>query len=268
LAQVLAAGRAVAADTAATVLDVLWALWSTAALGEGWRRSALAGGPGGARADRDLDAVLALFRAAEQFVDRLPQAPAEAFLEHLRSQDLPADSLAAHGDTAESVALLTAAGAAGGEWEVVVVAGVQEGTWPDLRLRDSMLGAQQLVDLLSGRGVPGAAGDGSSVAAEARAAVLDDELRAFAVATSRARRQLVVTAVRDTDHQPSGLVDLIDPGPQDEGPDHRLTTVPPGLDLRAVVAQCRAELEGAGLAEGAVPGPDHPAARLLARLVA
>lgn len=257
----LAAGAAASRQPGATVLDVLWAVWETADLAEPWRRTALVGGPAGARADRDLDAVLALFKAAEQFVDRLPQAPVTAFLDHLQSQDLPADTLAAQGDTTRSVSLLTAAGAAGGEWDLVVVAGVQEGTWPDLRLRDSMLGAQQLVDLLAGRAVPGAQDAGA-----ARTAVLDDELRAFAVAVSRATRRLVVTAVDDADHQPSAFLDLVDPGgaPDDEEDRDRHVSVPGALDLRGAVARCRALLEEAAGA-GAV-GPDHPAAALLARL--
>ncbi|WP_225753149.1 ATP-dependent DNA helicase [Actinotalea sp. Marseille-Q4924] len=257
---VLASGAAAAQEPGATVLDVLWAVWETSGLAEPWRRTALAGGPGGARADRDLDAVLALFKAAEQFVDRLTQAPVTAFLEHLESQDLPADTLAAQGDTTQAVSLLTAAGAAGGEWDLVVVAGVQEGTWPDLRLRDSMLGAQKLVDVLAGRAVPGL-----QDAAAARTAVLDDELRAFAVAVSRATRRLVVTAVDDADHQPSAFVDLVDLAPEDDEDERdRHVTVPGSLDLRGAVARCRALLEAAA-ATGA-PGPDDPAAALLARL--
>lgn len=262
LARVLAAGHAAAVASGSTVLDVLWAVWSAAGLADPWRRQALAGGPAAARADRDLDAVLALFTAAEQFVDRMPEAPPLAFLEHLAAQDLPGDTLAARAD-GDAVELLTAAGAAGREWELVIVAGVQEGVWPDLRLRDSLLGAQALVDVLSGRA--GGDRDPARVAAEARAAVLDDELRSFAVAVSRARRRLVVTAVQDTDHQPSGVLDLLDPGPAEGEPDHRPTTVPTALDLRAVVARCRAELERAATA-GDVTA--HPAARQLARLAA
>jgi superfamily I DNA/RNA helicase len=253
-----AARAAQAAD--ATVLDVLWAVWDTSGLAEPWRRVALAGGPAGARSDRDLDAVLALFKAAEQFVDRLPRAPVTAFLEHLQSQDLPADSLAAQGDTTQAVALLTAAGAAGGEWDLVVVAGVQEGTWPDLRLRDSMLGAQQLVDLLAGRGAPGTQDAGA-----ARTAVLDDELRAFAVAVSRATTRLLVTAVDDADHQPSAFLDLVDPAPDDDEADRdRHVTVPGSLDLRGTVARVRALLEEVA-GRGEVDGT-HRAAALLARL--
>lgn len=270
LAQVLADGRGALADGGGAP-EVLWAMWSAADVAGSWQRAALAGGPGGARADRDLDAVLALFTAAEQFVDRFPQAPAAAFGLHLRSQDLPADSLAPQADQAGAVELLTAAGAAGGEWDLVVVAGVQEGVWPDLRLRDHLLGAQHLVEVLAGRAAPGDDGPGRYL--QARGAVLDDELRAFAVAVSRARARLVVTAVRDTDNAPSGLVDLVRPGPDDDTePDPRLAVVPPALDLRAVVAQARGRLESdlarppAGV--GAAQAGAHPAARLLARLAA
>ncbi len=34
--------------------------------------------------------------------------------------------------------------AKGLEWDVVAVAGVQEGVWPDLRLRGSVLGSEAL----------------------------------------------------------------------------------------------------------------------------
>ncbi|MBM7819111.1 superfamily I DNA/RNA helicase/RecB family exonuclease [Cellulosimicrobium cellulans] len=214
VARALAAGRTAAAEPGATAQTVLWAVWAATGLAERWRSAALDGGPAGARADRDLDAVLALFRAAETFVDRMPGAPAEAFVEYLASQDLPADSLAASASGADAVAALTPAGAAGREWDVVVVAGVQDGVWPDLRLRDSLLGSQALVELLAGR-----AHDAHGVGSQARAQVLADELRAFVVATSRATRRLVVTAVQDAEEAPSVFCDLVVPPAAPEGPD-------------------------------------------------
>ncbi|GAB4084192.1 ATP-dependent DNA helicase [Myceligenerans cantabricum] len=238
VASVLAAGRTAAAEPGATAQTVLWAVWDATGLAERWRKYALGGGPGALRADRDLDAVLALFRAAETFVDRMPGAPVAAFVDYLESQDLPADSLAASASGGGAVEALTPAGAAGREWDVVVVAGVQDGVWPDLRLRDSLLGSQALVELHAGR-----ADDARVHGAEARRQVLADELRAFAVATSRARRRLLVTAVEDAEDAPSAFCDLISPRDDDGGgPDPRRAVVGPPLDLRGVVAAARAEL--------------------------
>nr|WP_298456568.1 ATP-dependent DNA helicase [uncultured Cellulomonas sp.] len=267
LAGLLAAGRLAGLEPAATAQTVLWSLWSAAGLAEPWRRAALAGGPAAARADRDLDAVMALFRAAETFADRMPQSPPLAFVDYLESQDLPADSLAAQGAVGRTVPVLTPAGAAGREWDVVVVAGVQDGTWPDLRLRDSLLGAQGLVELLAGR-----AQDGHVAGAQARTAVLADELRSFALATSRARVALLVTAVSDADQQPSPFIDLVQPpdlgggtaGEAAQARDPRLAGAPTPLDLRGLVGLLRSRLEaGLGEPRGAV---DAEAASLLARL--
>ncbi len=98
--------------------------------------------------------------------------------------------------------MVTPAGAAGREWRYVVVAGVQEGVWPDLRLRGSLLGSEELVDVVTGR-------DGTFRAAQA--AVRYDETRMFLVAVSRASERLLVTAVRSDDEQPSAYLDVVDP---------------------------------------------------------
>ena len=262
VAAVLAAGREAVARPGATAETVLWQLWQAAGLADSWRRTALGGGPAGVRADRDLDAVTALFEAAARYVDRMPLAGPAGFLAYLEGQDLPSDTLAERAPDDDAVALVTAQGAAGREWDVVAVAGVQEGTWPDLRLRSSLLGAQLLADLVDGRAE-------AQVAAQRRA-VLDDELRGFHVAVSRARRHLLVTAVRSEDELPSPFLDLVDPRP--DGDDLReLTEVPRAMTLPALVAELRGTLTdptaGAGrrasaagqlarLARAGVPGAD------------
>ncbi len=275
VARVLAAGREAAGESGATAQTVLWAVWAATGLAERWSAAALTGGPAGLRADRDLDAVLALFRAAETFVDRMPGAPVAAFVDYLASQDLPADSLAASAQGAGAVEALTPPGAAGREWDVVVVAGVQDGVWPDLRLRDSLLGSQALVELIAGRSE-----DGRVVGSEARRQVLTDELRAFAVAVSRARRRLLVTAVEDTEDAPSVFCDLVSPRDDGgDGPDPRRVPVGPPLDLRGVVAAARSELvrtaagamsggSRATVAEPVAKPAREPAAALLADLSA
>ena len=192
----LAVAREAAATPGATAEEVLWAVWRASGLATRWYANATAGdrgvtGPGtrAEAADRDLDAVVMLFDAAARFADRLPGAGVDVFLDYLQSQQLPADTLAPTGQRDDVVRLLTAHAAKGLEWDVVAIPGVQEGVWPDLRLRGSLLGAEQLVDLHAGRDV-GPVGQ--------RSALLDEERRLFYVALTRARRRLLVTAV-DTD---------------------------------------------------------------------
>ena len=231
VAAVLAAGRAAAAAAAATAENVLWEIWNAAGLATRLSTLALAGEPGSAAADRDLDAVVALFDVAARFADRLPKAGPGVFLDHLLGQQIPGDTLAPQAPSADGVRLMTAHAAKGLEWQVVVVAGVQEGGWPDLRGRGSLLGSQQLVDVL-------AAGDDEPTGhLQTVAARLAEERRLFYVAVTRARRELVATAVRGDDQQPSRFLDELVPTESDERP---LSRVPRGLDLAAVVAELRA----------------------------
>jgi superfamily I DNA/RNA helicase/RecB family exonuclease len=191
IAGLLATARDMASRPTATAEDVLWVVWRQSGLAERWSAISARGGRRGATADRDLDAVMVAFDAAARFTDRLPGARIETFLDHLLDQELPADTLAATADRGDAVRILTAHAAKGLEWDVVAVAGVQEGVWPDLRLRGSVLGSEQLVDVVAGRAAtPGHPGTAAQVTAQ-----LDEERRLFYVATSRARRVLLVTAV-------------------------------------------------------------------------
>ncbi|MGK5445000.1 ATP-dependent helicase [Micromonospora sp. URMC 105] len=218
VAELLATARAAAANPGATAEDVLWAVWRASGLAERWagainRGRAATGEHETAQrwraeaADRDLDAVMVLFDAAARFTDRLPGARTEVFLDHVLGQDLPADTLAASADRGEAVRLLTAHAAKGLEWDLVAVAGVQEGIWPDLRLRGSLLGSERLVDVLAGR----ADGTGTRASLVGQtSALLDEERRLFHVAVTRARHRLLVTAVAsaavggdDHEEQPS-----------------------------------------------------------------
>ena len=239
-----------------TAESVLWAMWDATGLGESWRRVALGGGSSGARADRHLDAVVALFDAAAKYVDRLPHMGPRGFLEHIRGQDVAGDTLVARSPTDDTVSLLTPAGAAGREWRFVVVAGVQEGVWPDLRLRGSLLGSERLVDVVTGRG--------QSLRA-AQAAVRYDETRLFMVAVSRASERLLVTAVRSDDEQPSVYLDIVDPpGETDHADELRaFSDVPRPMSLAGLVGELRREV-----VVGATVSDRHTAAGQLARLAA
>jgi len=229
-----------AADRRGTPHDVLWAVWEASGLAAEWQAASAAGGIRGAVADADLDAVVALFDAAARFAERLPHGSTWLFLDSLAGQEIAGDTLAARAPRGESVTVLTAHKSKGLEWDLVAVAGVQEGTWPDLRQRGSLLGMDELVDVVAGRDT-GSAADAAAVAATAR--LLAEERRLFYVAVTRARTSLLVTAVgaEDAEERPSRF--LAELAGEDieiervEGGKHRWLSLPAlTADLRRATA--------------------------------
>jgi superfamily I DNA/RNA helicase/RecB family exonuclease len=185
--------------------DVLWAIWDASGLAPAWQAASAAGGARGAAADRDLDAVVALFDAASRFAARLPPGSPSLFLDSMGGQEIPGDTLADRAPEGEAVRILTAHRSKGLEWDLVVVAGVQEGTWPDLRMRSSLLGMDELVDAVDAQAGSGPPGPSDAAAAALVSKLLDEERRLFYVAATRARHALVVTAAggEDSEDRPS-----------------------------------------------------------------
>jgi superfamily I DNA/RNA helicase/RecB family exonuclease len=189
-------------EAGGTVEEVLWVLWSGTSWPERLRRSVDRGGAGARLAHRDLDAVGALFETAARAEDQRGHTSVHSFLATLVAQEIPADTLADRGVRGEAVRLLTAHRSKGLEWRLVVVAHVQEGAWPDLRRRATLLRADRI----------GAARWAEPVLQPDTSTreLLAEERRLFYVACTRARERLVVTAVRSPDdegEQPSRFVD-------------------------------------------------------------
>jgi superfamily I DNA/RNA helicase/RecB family exonuclease len=245
--------------------DVLWAIWDASGLAGQWQRASATGGPDpstGAAADRDLDAVLALFDQAAHFTDTMPPGAPGLFADSLAGQEIVGDTLAERAVREDCVRILTAHRSKGLEWDVVVVAGVQEDTWPDLRLRGSLLGAGELAE--TARPDPGPAQGADVDAAMLAAKLLAEERRLFYVAVTRARRRLVVTAAggEDTDQRPSRFLTELagDDVPIERVADsqHRWLSIPALVaDLRRAAADTRA-----------APAVRQAAAAQLARLAA
>ncbi len=220
-----------------TPATVLWSLWENARMGEAWRSTALKdNGLRSSRAHRDLDAVMALFQAAERFAEQNPKGSVIRFIESLEDHDVPTDSLAQRGSSSGRVKVLTPAAAAGTEYNTVIIAGLQEGVWPSTGLRGQLLRSQDLAAVLE----HGPETLHSTTVADKLKAVRADELRQLASAVSRAREQLYVTAVMDEDITPSTFLDTM------RGPHASKLTpiqVPRPATLASLVAMLRRTAE-------------------------
>ncbi|MFK4068562.1 ATP-dependent helicase [Streptomyces sp. NPDC029674] len=208
-----------------TAEEALWELWDGTPWPRRLERTARRGGAAGRNADRDLDAVCALFAAAARAEERTGGRGALNFLEETEAQDIAADTLTRRAARPDAVRLMTAHRSKGLEWRLVVVAGVQEGLWPDLRRRGSLLEADRIGrDGLAEPLSPGA--------------LLSEERRLFYVAATRARERLVVTAVKapaDDGDQPSRFLTELGVEPKD------ITGRPRRpLSVAALVAELRA----------------------------
>ncbi|MEU1896637.1 ATP-dependent helicase [Streptomyces pristinaespiralis] len=232
-----------------TAEEALWLLWDGTPWPQRLERAAFRGGAAGRNADRDLDAVCALFETAARAEERTGGRGALNFIEEIEAQDIAADTLSRREVRPEAVRLMTAHRSKGLEWSLVVVAGVQEGLWPDLRRRGSLLEADRIGrDGLAEPLTPGA--------------LLAEERRLFYVAATRARDRLVVTAVKapaDDGDQPSRFLAELGVEPRD-------VTGRPRRPL--AVAPLVAELRATTVDPDASPRLREAAARRLARLAA
>ncbi|MGP3972891.1 ATP-dependent helicase [Streptomyces sp. 8N114] len=232
-----------------TAEEALWELWNGTSWPVRLERAARRGGPSGRNADRDLDAVCTLFAVAARAEERGGGRGALNFLDELEAQDIAADTLVQRAVRPAAVRLMTAHRAKGREWRLVVVAGVQEGLWPDLRRRGSLLEA----DRIGRDGIAEPLSPG---------ALLAEERRLFYVAATRAKERLVVTAVRaqaEDGDQPSRFLTELGVEPQPVGSRPRRP-----LSVPALVAELRATT----VDPAASPALRDAAARRLARLAA
>lgn len=265
----------------ASATDGLWMVWDGAGLGQELRGQALKPGFAGMYAAEELDAMLALFRKADLWSqERMDQGLADGtaadFAGEILKQSVVTDSLVPRGLADPGVSVVTPAQAAGREWEAVVVADLQEGSWPSPARAG--LGAlsrlEGIVEDATARGWPtegpvapylpdrGAlvGADGGTEARDRR----KEEASLLYVAVSRAKQSLRLFSVSNEDHAPSsfllalneeGLLEV--PIPGDGEWEHYLT-------LDSLVAAARREL----VSEDSSESGSRDAARLLALLSA
>ena len=179
--------------------ELLWLVWSKSGRADVWATESRGSGPIAARAHESLDAVLTLFSVAATALENSPTETVDTFLARMLDQSVPNDTLTPRG-TLGSVTVCTPAAALGREFDTVIVAGVNEGVWPNLRVRSALVKSTLL---------PYAVDGVSLETLDQRPGILADEIRLFHVALSRARSTALVTAISSEDESPSGLFRII-----------------------------------------------------------
>jgi superfamily I DNA/RNA helicase/RecB family exonuclease len=165
------------------VTDILWTAWSgDPKHPHGWpqrlQQAALGHSAG---AHHDLDSIMALFDTATRFSERT-NAGIDNFLSQLKYQDLPAEPVSARGLRADAVQVMTVHQSKGREWDRVWVVGLEEGIWPNLVSRGSLLRAEEI-------------GLGQAIPGTNPVALLREERNLFYVASTRARTLLTLTCI-------------------------------------------------------------------------
>ena len=197
--------------TGATIEELLWTAWHGSVLPRELASATEGTGLVAEEAHRKLDTVLALFSSARRFVEREADRTPEDFIHDLLTTDVPEDTLAPS-SSSDAVLVCTPPSVIGAEFDVVAVVAVQEGVWPNLRLRGQLLHAGRFDDLVGSEysAHPGTPSAGSAAnTTDARLAVLHDELRMFVLACSRARQTLIVSATTSADAMASPFLGLV-----------------------------------------------------------
>ncbi len=213
-----AINEALAKERSEGLEGLVWGAWQASGKAQYWRQLALdieADSLLRQRADHDLDVVISLFKRLEVWSERNPSAPGQQFLDELEAQQVASDSVASLGARPQGVSVLTVAACAGRQWEFVAVLGIDDGVWPNLRLRDSLTQTGLLTDIVSQR-IADTVNLASLTAsldpqalAQARAQICSDEMRLLVAAMSRANSQLWLGAVNGGEQGPSSFFNYL-----------------------------------------------------------
>lgn len=264
----------------------LWTLWEAAGVADALAEASLDAPAQASGASDILDSVLALFRKADLWQQERSRydedSSAHHFANYILSQNLQTDPLVSGGLGGKGVAVVTPPQAAGRQWEVVLVAGLQEGVWP-APFRDGFGQVGRLQDILEEAGKNGWRGqepiagylpDQQVVSQQSRPEAAGekriDEARLLYLAVGRARRKVDLLAFEDQDALPSLFFTLLEekgfvPAVRDEkgNPVFESSRVL-GVSLDAMVALLRRQALGVNQTE-----TEHrDAVRVLALLAA
>jgi superfamily I DNA/RNA helicase/RecB family exonuclease len=200
MVRLIVATRALGSDPSTTAEAVLWQLVSETKILKRWTELSRGVSEVSLQAGRNLDSILRLFAAAVRYAERNPQSKAMDFIQDQLDRDVPEDSLALNNREDDHVLLLTPSGLIGKRFDTVVLPGLSEGVWPNLKPRSSLLGANALDALIAGE---------VTQASELRRSELTGELRMLNKAVGAASECLVLTATDKEQEQLSQFLPLV-----------------------------------------------------------
>lgn len=211
-----------------TAEAVLWELVAKTRVLENWRVLSRGVSEVAAQAGANLDSMLSLFATAARFSERNPTALALEFIQDQLDREIPEDSLALNNKSAEEVLLLTPSGLIGRRFDTVLLPGLSEGVWPNLKPRSSLLGAMALDALLAKE---------ITQVSELKKSELPGELRMLNKAVGAASSKLIMTATEKEEDQLSQFLPLVH-GSYPEPESYLAKT----YTLRSMVGDLRREL--------------------------
>jgi superfamily I DNA/RNA helicase/RecB family exonuclease len=217
-----------AAIAGTTAEAVLWNLVSETGVLNRWVVLSRGVSEVAIQAGKNLDSILSLFAAAARFAERNPNARAIEFIDDQLEREIPEDSLALNNRSGEQVLLLTPSGLIGKRFDTVVIPGLSEGVWPNLKPRSSLLGANVLDALVAGE---------ITQARELKRSELPGELRMLNKAVGACGQRLIMSATEKEEEQLSQFLPLVHGSyPPTESKSSKTYT------LRSIVGELRRDL--------------------------
>jgi superfamily I DNA/RNA helicase/RecB family exonuclease len=190
----------IAADKNQSIEDLLWHIWHSSGLASQWQELSRGLGEVAMQANRNLDSVVALFAAANRYAERNPGADPRIFVNQQLGLGIPEDTLALNDSQSNKVQLLTPSGLIGRRFRVLALPQLVEGVWPNLRPRTSLLGANLLDGLMSGR---------SDDLTQVQKSELPNELRMLHKAVGAVSEHLLISATDSEENQISQFIGLM-----------------------------------------------------------
>ena len=142
--------RELGLEPGTTAEAVLWQLVAETRILKRWSELSRGVSEVSLQAGRNLDSILRLFGAAVRYAERNPDSKAIDFIQDQLDREIPEDSLALNNRQQDQVLLLTPSGLIVRRFDTVVLPGLSEGVWPNLKPRSSLLGANVLDALIAG----------------------------------------------------------------------------------------------------------------------